>query len=141
MLLFIRDPAYTNTGDFVFKYISCYCLSLAILPRCGFTILFKYISCYCLSDLLRQDLSVIIHSNTSHVIVYLFHLLWKSDINTYSNTSHVIVYPTHHRRKNYFLAFKYISCYCLSRSFRYSLRCTSIQIHLMLLFIPFRSPD
>ena len=135
MLLFIRDPAYTNTGDFVFKYISCYCLSLAILPRCGFTILFKYISCYCLSDLLRQDLSVIIHSNTSHVIVYLFHLLWKSDINTYSNTSHVIVYPTHHRRKNYFLAFKYISCYCLSGIHMRPLRLFGIQIHLMLLFI------
>ena len=119
--------------------------------------LFKYISCYCLS-MLRQLISRWgINSNTSHVIVYrqcrtLMHS-WKPD----SNTSHVIVYLLSGDKGIALHLFKYISCYCLSRVAPRFCNCyfdsntshvivyrertgdrkevVTIQIHLMLLFI------
>ena len=95
MLLFIRPTSWTMLLEEVFKYISCYCLSvphclfhlqmeiqihlmlLFIMPklRGGSEIwVFKYISCYCLSQRPLCRSSRICDSNTSHVIVYQAHL-------------------------------------------------------------------
>ncbi len=77
------------------------------------------------------------HSNTSHVIVYLYKAKRKDNGEWDSNTSHVIVYP----KGSLFscarmTVFKYISCYCLSYRIAGICRKEKIQIHLMLLFIP-----
>ena len=79
------------------------------------------------------------HSNTSHVIVYRITSVSHFPRNLYSNTSHVIVYPG--RGEYYFwnLQFKYISCYCLSCIGSWLYISDVIQIHLMLLFISFCS--
>ena len=53
--------------------------------------LFKYISCYCLSDARLQQHRYMGNSNTSHVIVYRVCRNGKT-WETHSNTSHVIVY-------------------------------------------------
>ena len=77
---------------------------------------FKYISCYCLSDPRHYGSRQRDDSNTSHVIVYpRSHGIPFRSLR-YSNTSHVIVYR-----------FIPISTPCS----------TPIQIHLMLLFIPY----
>ena len=98
-----------------------------------------------------------VHSNTSHVIVYQMQLLRgaraqrfkyiscyclskqtdrKPFIGTNSNTSHVIVYLEYNDPESECPAFKYISCYCLSSKTSYTIsKKTIIHIHLMLLFI------
>ncbi len=55
--------------------------------------LFKYISCYCLS-VMDENLKIVgLHSNTSHVIVYHCFRSHRFSKPKNSNTSHVIVYP------------------------------------------------
>ena len=118
-----------------FKYISCYCLSIQRSSGQSHPVLFKYISCYCLSQITVTLIGPCGNSNTSHVIVYLFHqgqtphtgwiqihlmLLFIAKTVTLSYWSHI---------------FKYISCYCLSSTSSVSTILRKIQIHLMLLFI------
>ena len=70
MLLFIYVKEKNFSKQAKFKYISCYCLSVPMLP---FSCTYRY-------------------SNTSHVIVYLDrHNTWLLSVQ-HSNTSHVIVY-------------------------------------------------
>ena len=97
------------------------------------------------------------HFNTSHVTVYLrcWQRLELNDKNF--NTSHVTVYQLTGFSGSILLTFQYISCYCLSQRYsdgrisntdfntshvtvyrsgvRADLRCITISIHLMLLFI------
>ena len=97
-----------------FKYISCYCLSFKEPVQVFLSLLFKYISCYCLSRFPAGLGSVLLHSNTSHVIVYLMmsaglvrslliqiHLMLLFIAQTQIQTAEDAI-------------FKYISCYCLS---------------------------
>ena len=92
MLLFIMIDSFDNSYD---VYIQIHLMLLFIKLRdCSEQIreIFKYISCYCLSlqRLYRSQCKP--NSNTSHVIVY------QNSINAsfaklkHSNTSHVIVY-------------------------------------------------
>ena len=104
----------------------------------------------------RPGLDTLLHSNTSHVIVYhgslnyMFSKLSFKYISCYclsniisshvfkncnSNTSHVIVYPIGKVYANGRAEFKYISCYCLSECILSLTLTAAIQIHLMLLFI------
>ena len=76
----------------LFKYISCYSLSRAILSGKWGLSEFKYISCYSLSKYIRL----------------------KATINNNLNTSHVILYPNTLVNKQSLSLFKYISCYSLS---------------------------
>ena len=101
--------------------------------------------------------SRISYSNTSHVILYLHLLLHLQRLELHSNTSHVILYPSRRRCVCFCFAFKYISCYSLSKVFQngtylaqnsntshvilyqnlfnVSFVRDAIQIHLMLFFI------
>ena len=113
MLLFIPDGLISQDGQGIFKYISCYCLSvfshlstrkswiqihlmLLFIRITGFTadrcLAFKYISCYCLSFFKIPVHRLNYYSNTSHVIVYLFKTKTEPTRVAHSNTSHVIVY-------------------------------------------------
>ena len=118
--------------------IQIHLMLLFIVPSCMFSViypLFKYISCYCLSQSNIYPRLFIADSNTSHVIVYRGSLTKGVTVPLDSNTSHVIVYrnwPQHWCGPG---RFKYISCYCLSRSHSAFASCAAIQIHLMLLFI------
>ena len=136
MLLFIYISPFQHSLSFLFKYISCYCLSdgrlkqkrkvkriqihlmlLFIFSRLSSSIianLFKYISCYCLS-----------WNIATH---HLFYLVFKY-ISCYCLSCNIVQILGTNK------PFKYISCYCLSCVSR---RCSCnnrIQIHLMLLFI------
>ena len=62
--------------------------------------------------------SRISYSNTSHVILYLHLLLHLQRLELHSNTSHVILYPSRRRCVCFCFAFKYISCYSLSKVFQ-----------------------
>ena len=55
--------------------------------------IFKYISCYCLSVNALNRPAPLQYSNTSHVIVYRHVRCPCRCYKSYSNTSHVIVYP------------------------------------------------
>ena len=81
--------------------------------------LFKYISCSYLSCLFQYLLKYLRYSNTSHVLIYqsVFLLFMQS------------------------VAFKYISCSYLSLTRQYEEQKTSIQIHLMFLFISMNVSD
>ena len=76
-------------------------------------ILFKYISCSYLSHSYCYLITIVHHSNTSHVLIYLFLLFLKLD----------------------FFQFKYISCSYLSLFAVHAGKFSDIQIHLMFLFI------
>ena len=108
----------STSSCMLFQYISCYCLS-CISSSVNFPVYwFQYISCYCLS--IRERLQIY--------------------QNNYFNTSHVTVYPANSLRFNFKLSFQYISCYCLScNNFILSITPWDISIHLMLLFIYFRT--
>ena len=97
--------------------------------------LFKYISCYCLSAIPDMATNWDCYSNTSHVIVYPTRSGVFRFIVINSNTSHVIVYPGVGSYVGTFWKFKYISCYCLSKTSKIHRPAGQIQIHLMLLFI------
>ena len=91
MLLFIAMCSVSYIEEWLFKYISCYCLSMKDCVKQQYRQLFKYISCYCLSraTIATQDRES--YSNTSHVIVY--HYSDEDEVGyDDSNTSHVIVY-------------------------------------------------
>ena len=93
MLLFIRAAISDILSIIIFKYISCYCLSLPEL-----------LSAYRFH-----------HSNTSHVIVYRSCFFCSIFLLSNSNTSHVIVYLKQDLQMlTSANEFKYISCYCLS---------------------------
>ena len=93
MLLFILEALLSKYEEYVFQYISCYCLSMEKFSGKDFKKEFQYISCYCLS---------------------VFHIpLWGYKL--YFNTSHVIVYlPEPYPPISKYCSFQYISCYCLS---------------------------
>ena len=97
------------------------------------------------------------NSNTSHVLIYHNTALAQRDNALHSNTSHVLIYPEQSFGLCSWVKFKYISCSYLSlraskfnilrEKFKY-ISCsylsicsiqhtniTSIQIHLMFLFI------
>ena len=135
MLLFIHADGQRPSYGQIFKYISCYCLSVRAIVQAG--------SCA--------------YSNTSHVIVYPGYPEHVGIVEADSNTSHVIVYRniqciTDLTRKiqihlmllfillirhfwTFSPSFKYISCYCLSLPLPSLKKKGPIQIHLMLLFI------
>ena len=136
MLFFINFRRITSKGGILFKYISCYSLSVILCFHGVIQVLFKYISCYSLSfqplrrmksiikfkyiscyslSSFTQPIKINVHySNTSHVILYLKRFTHQEVANTHSNTSHVILYRicTHGKAE-----------------------CFTIQIHLMLFFI------
>ena len=59
----------------------------------------------------------------------------------HSNTSHVPVYPHSACHSPRISSFKYISCSCLSSIISLYGSCFNIQIHLMFLFIGYKSSD
>ncbi len=98
---------------FIFKYISCYSLSVILCFHGVIQVLFKYISCYSLSMMVTELPDGSDHSNTSHVILYLYAPTEKQNVSR----------------------FKYISCYSLSTCTVDTGNQHNIQIHLMLFFI------
>ena len=80
-----------------------------------------------------------LHFNTSHVTVYRLSDNLLSVRTAYFNTSHVTVYRNELGKAFILTGFQYISCYCLSRSFECMYNCWRISIHLMLLFINYKS--
>ena len=92
MLFFIMQKCVRIISDSIFKYISCYSLSLIFRIEYSKISVFKYISCYSLSLLQSPGRILSLHLNTSHVILY----------------------PLPPIARNFSCAFKYISCYSLS---------------------------
>ena len=157
MLLFIAESKSVTT---CLKLIQIHLMLLFItfdLFDILSLFLFKYISCYYLSLFAISNAPQILNSNTSHVIIYLSLKPSMYTFISYSNTSHVIIYLiSPHFNKNS-SRFKYISCYYLSHagehlhteehysntshaiiyhvSYRRRNDISAIQIHLMLLFI------
>ena len=113
MLLFIIYCYPKIICNLLFKYISCYCLSIFPIRAESRAGNIQRSFRYCLSIFPIRGPVFQNNSNTSHVIVYLYRPV---------GVLHVC-------------QFKYISCYCLSFRPVPGRVCTSIQIHLMLLFI------
>ena len=99
---------------YLFKYISCYCLSYTAPEAEGAFYAFKYISCYCLSWSASFSLSYCVNSNTSHVIVYR-NIQCITDLTRKIQIHLMLLFIRQRSRK--------------------SAEYPSIQIHLMLLFI------
>ena len=121
--------------------------------------LFKYISCSYLSKRKWDHGIKLIHSNTSHVLIYRTQYPGYSETCNNSNTSHVLIYLEQADTTEIFeqlfkyiscsylsdrrrtavttgLEFKYISCSYLSLSGKFcQFGYDAIQIHLMFLFI------
>ena len=136
MLLFIRPERQVSGGDRRFKYISCYCLSGSERAADAAGEKFKYISCYCLSSFPSALGFESSHSNTSHVIVYLFRVFQIRITSQNSNTSHVIVYHfiTLVPFADIKIQIHLMLLFILLCPFR-AASASAIQIHLMLLFI------
>ncbi len=119
-----------------FKYISCYCLSGSERAADAAGEKFKYISCYCLSSFPSALGFESSHSNTSHVIVYLFRVFQIRITSQNSNTSHVIVYHfiTLVPFADIKIQIHLMLLFILLCPFR-AASASAIQIHLMLLFI------
>ena len=94
MLLFINALALSTTGNPLFQYISCYCLSISL-------------------SFVTLDFA---NFNTSHVTVYRKYDGEDVIQQGYFNTSHVTVYHFEYRVAEINFKFQYISCYCLSNS-------------------------
>ena len=92
MLLFISGLLLNKWCNFLFQYISCYCLSYCPSRRSLIFYEFQYISCYCLSFCFYFPVHF---QNISIHLMLLFILLVPTP--TYNVPS-----------------FQYISCYCLS---------------------------
>ena len=161
MLFFIRYPSFTPVSDIHLNTSHVILYHTHFKRVCLFLCLFKYISCYSLSlsapnirSILRylntshvilypqedENLrEVLQHLNTSHVILYHKYIIYiggfGKNLNTshvilyqslrysmsrlkfYLNTSHVILYRTKFARLDWsIVSFKYISCYSLSHS-------------------------
>ena len=71
MLLFITVDTRNKHHKLEFKYISCYSLSIHIPMLRSPLLQFKYISCYSLSFFCILFRLFFLHSNTSHVTLYL----------------------------------------------------------------------
>ena len=140
MFLFIqhhRTPEHRRTP---FKYISCSYLSKNLRDVQAKCIKFKYISCSYLSIKASKNGSVYFDSNTSHVLIYQVLQGYQNMIGRNSNTSHVLIYPLQGlTAAGAYLEFKYISCSYLSDMESFPMFSLLIQIHLMFLFIQFRS--
>ena len=135
MLLFIRNsffcfslPLHSNTS-----HVTLYLLQTILHPCLG---IFKYISCYSLSLSPLMEYLLFGYSNTSHVTLYRYREKIDGSSGKDSNTSHVTLYPgrlpewtassliqihlmllfiyTFERNKLDRYKFKYISCYSLS---------------------------
>ena len=113
MLFFIDVKECVQVLGMTFKYISCYSLSVILCFHGVIQVLFKYISCYSLSMMVTELPDGSDHSNTSHVILYLYAPTEKQNVSR----------------------FKYISCYSLSTCTVDTGNQHNIQIHLMLFFI------
>ena len=117
MLSFIKYPNAEYEIKTLFKYISCYLLSVGQIFFRSYVSAFKYISCYLLSCNHALICIPHLHLNTSHVIFYHAQTenayTWLSNLNT----SHVIFYQGDVPAWMYYVKlFKYISCYLLSNS-------------------------
>ena len=93
MLFFIEYTLKhnTNNANLNTSHVILYrlCIRLALCP----SYVFKYISCYSLSILTEDNFISHTHLNTSHVILYQSR---REDLNRtkkHLNTSHVILYP------------------------------------------------
>ena len=115
MFLFIDRKFNGNTSVSLFKYISCSYLSIKCSNKTISAAEFKYISCSYLSFMVIFPVSRTKHSNTSHVLIYLY---------TYPLSQLYLSYIQIH------LMFLFIS-----RDDRNKYGSTLIQIHLMFLFI------
>ena len=113
MLLFIEAALFSEQGDDVFQYISCYSLSPFRAYRKDPASVFQYISCYSLSLWIGTLSSI---PDVSIHLMLLFISLPYSSIKMYST-------------------FQYISCYSLSHPQRLLQSSGHVSIHLMLLFI------
>ena len=143
--------------NFLFQYISCYCLSKRKPIIEHWSSGFQYISCYCLSSSVTP-VAPSANAISIHLMLLFIHilLLLSTGLRNF-NTSHVTVYRCGDKIQwiyhlfqyisCYCLSclflngmwhiwtFQYISCYCLSRTSCYTRRNILISIHLMLLFI------
>ena len=124
-----------NINKYVFKYISCYCLSRKSSSETRFLQKFKYISCYCLSPW-RQT-----YRYRQSIQIHLMLLFIQSTPETLRSIRKIQIHlmllfitkPVGQAEQA--IKFKYISCYCLSAKFEQYRKNKLIQIHLMLLFI------
>ena len=92
MLFFIYIANQNDGAVSVFKYISCYSLSVTPATEEGENNKFKYISCYSLSNDVARKATVKYNLNTSHVILYLAVIVTLPSAFGNLNTSHVILY-------------------------------------------------
>ncbi len=120
----------------VFKYISCYCLSVHPSGEGESRIAFKYISCYCLS--VKRDFVFVFESLFKYISCYCLsrRLSSAKTIRYDSNTSHVIVYrePLHYHCASVWIQIHLMLLFIGVQKFRLYVT-HLIQIHLMLLFI------
>ena len=75
---------------------------------------FQYISCYCLSIAILKLIWSLYYFNTSHVTVYLY--ISSATAHTAFISIHLMLLfiPFTHQTSFWLLLFQYISCYCLS---------------------------
>ena len=117
MLLFIAQSRYKTYEVYWFQYISCYCLSFAVIvPDSRFNfisihlmLVFIFFCYYRSSDYC--------HFNTSHVTVY--RISANSGKPHYAISIHLMLLFIRNVINNVINLniFQYISCYCLSSSF------------------------
>ena len=124
-------PAHTVRTIQIHLMLLFICIGIQA-AKCWY--LFKYISCYCLS-LYKINYTNGFWIQIHLMLLFIEYVYFVRNFWSHSNTSHVIVYHLSLMPNGLYLLFKYISCYCLSRCSRWNSGNTQIQIHLMLLFI------
>ena len=115
MLFFIRSVCTSLPTTLLFKYISCYSLSIRGRSLELRHSQFKYISCYSLSSMHR--LMAVMAQAFKYISCYSLSGQPEklSDGLSNLNTSHVILYPDCISDSPGNSIFKYISCYSLSQ--------------------------
>ena len=135
MLLFIMRDEVISMQQYVFKYISCYSLSLQDIGLHCHIVIFKYISCYSLSTMksitvwwmgIQIHLMLLFIRRTSPILCSF----------SSSNTSHVTLYQGPAVQSFQFLKIQiHLMLLFIGHDRRRGNTGNSIQIHLMLLFI------